>query len=70
MIRINLSVVMAKKRMYSLATISEATGISRTTLTALYYEKSKGVQFDTIEKVCKYLDIEIGELIEIMPEAS
>lgn len=70
MIRINLSVVMAKKRIYSLAPISEATGISRTTLTALYYEKSKGVQFDTIEKVCKYLDIEIGELIEIMPEAS
>ncbi|OMD08409.1 helix-turn-helix domain-containing protein [Paenibacillus odorifer] len=70
MLRINLAVVMAKKRIYSLAPMSEATGISRTTLTALYYEKGKGVQFETIEKVCKYLDIQVGELIEIMPEAS
>jgi putative transcriptional regulator len=70
MLRINLAVVMAKKRIYSLAPMSEATGISRTTLTALYYEKGKGVQFETIEKVCKYLNIQVGELIEIMPEAS
>lgn len=70
MIRINLAVVMAKKRIYSLTPISEATGISRTTLTALYYEKGKGVQFDTIEKICNYLNIQVGELIEIASEAS
>jgi putative transcriptional regulator len=64
MIQINLSVVMAKKRMHSLKELHKLTGISRTTLTALYYEKGKGVQFDTLDALCEALDVPVGELIE------
>jgi putative transcriptional regulator len=70
MVRVNLAVVMAKKRMHSLKDLAEKTGISRTTLTALYYEKGKGVQFDTIDKLCHYLEVDVGELIEREQEAS
>ncbi|MFD1126645.1 helix-turn-helix domain-containing protein [Paenibacillus provencensis] len=64
MVRVNLAVVMAKKRMHSLKEVAAETGISRTTLTALYYEKGKGVQFDTIDKLCGYFNVEVGELLE------
>lgn len=70
MINVNLAVIMAKKRMYSLRELHEKTGLSRTTLTALYYEKGKGVQFETLDLLCEALNVEVGELIDRAPTAS
>lgn len=64
MIQINLSVVMAKKRIKSIKELSEKTKISRTTLHALYHEKGKGVQFETLDTLCNELKVPIGDLIE------
>ena len=63
MIRTNLAVMMAKRKCRNLAKISADTRISRTTLTNLYYDKSKGIQFETLDKLCKYLDCDIKDLI-------
>ncbi|WP_376701716.1 helix-turn-helix domain-containing protein [Cohnella xylanilytica] len=41
------------------------TGVSKATLRALYYGKGKGVQFETLERVCEALDVEVGDIIEI-----
>lgn len=43
--------------------ISEATGISRTTLCALNWDKGKGVQFNTLDKLCQYFNCNISDLL-------
>lgn len=65
MIKIKLAEFMAKRKCRNINKISAETGISRTTLTNLYYDKSTGIQFDTLEKLCEYFSCRIGDLIEI-----
>lgn len=43
--------------------IHEATGISRTTISNLYNENSKGIQFDTLDKLCNFFNCDVGELL-------
>jgi len=48
--------------------VSKKTGINKNTLSSLYNEKVSGIRFDTLEKLCKFLDCSIGELIEYVPD--
>lgn len=58
------------ERLLSIAEVAEASGISRSTLTAIYYRKTKGIQFETIEKLCDYLKLPMNELFEYEPNKS
>ena len=58
------------ERLLSITDVSKATGMSRTALTAIYYRKNKGVQFETIEKLCDYLQLPMSELFEYEPPKS
>lgn len=58
----NLSVIMAKK-LWGVGVISENTGISRTTITNLKYQRSKGIQFDTLYKLCDFLGCTPNDLL-------
>lgn len=69
MIRVKLAELMAKKKCRTLQKINAETGISRSTLTALYYEKSGGIQFSTLESLCEFFQCNIGDLIEITDDA-
>lgn len=62
MIYCNLSGLMAEKRI-NISTLSKETGISRTTLTSLYYNYHKGIQVDTINTLCQYFDISTDKLL-------
>lgn len=45
--------------------LSRATGISRPTLYRYYYgEKVKGIQFDTLDALCKHFGMSIQDVIE------
>lgn len=62
MIFCNLKVLLAQKNI-SISKMSSETGISRTTLTALSSNKSGGIQFDTMNTICSYLNILPNDLI-------
>ena len=47
--------------------IHSETGISRNTLTSLGTGKSKGIQFDTLDKLCKSLNCSVSELLKTVP---
>lgn len=66
MILCNLPEILGKRRL-KIAKVAADTGISRTTLTSLYYDSGKGVQFETINSLCIYLNIGIGELFTTLP---
>lgn len=45
--------------------LSNATGISRPTLYRYYYgEKAKGIQFDTLDALCKHFNMPVQDVIE------
>ena len=63
----NLSLILGMKRL-RVSDIHAGTGISRTTLSDLYYQRSSNVQLETLQKICDYLQIPLSELIEYVPE--
>lgn len=65
MIKINLAVKMAERKI-KINELCKRSGISRPTLTSLYYERSKGITFDTLERLCRALDVPIEEIITIV----
>lgn len=65
MLKNNLSAIMGAKRIkiYELEKIS---GISRSTITRLYYNQTNTVSFNTIENICKALNCTPGDLFEVI----
>lgn len=62
MIYCNLSGLIAEKKS-NISTVARDTGISRTTLTSLYYNDFKGIQMDTLNTLCKYFCVETNRLL-------
>lgn len=54
MIKCNLAVLLAERGL-KITKVSNDTGISRTTLTSLMNNYSSGIQFDTLNTLCNYL---------------
>ena len=59
----NFRVILAKQRKKVLD-VYEATGISKSTLTALYYERAKNPSLDTLKKVSSYLGVTLDEFLD------
>ena len=66
-IRVNLNIVMAQRRM-SLNELSERVGITLSNLSILKNEKARGVRFDTLNKICKALNCQPGDILEYIPD--
>lgn len=67
MIRINLDVMMAKRKM-SLTELAEKVGITMANLSVLKTEKARAIRFSTLEAICKALDCQPGDILEYIPE--
>lgn len=55
------------ERLISISEVSKETGISRNTLTSFYYRKNKMIKYETLTKICDFLQIQLSELIEYQP---
>lgn len=62
----NLPALLAERRL-TLSRVSADTGLSRTTLTALTNGSAKGVQFETLNALCQYLNAAPGDLFLYRP---
>ncbi|HEK9098241.1 TPA: helix-turn-helix transcriptional regulator [Streptococcus equi subsp. zooepidemicus] len=60
----NLRIILAKQRK-KISDVHRATGISKTTLTGLYYERTKNPETETLLKVANYLGVTIDELLTV-----
>ncbi|MCF9046572.1 helix-turn-helix domain-containing protein [Acinetobacter nectaris] len=61
MIICKLPILLAERKM-RVADLIRGTGINKTTLHKLYNEELTRIDFDTIDRICDYLDIQVGEL--------
>ena len=62
-IRINLDVVLAKKKM-SVTQLSENVGISMANISILKNGKAKAIRFTTLDKICEVLECQPGDILE------
>ena len=63
MIRNKFSAILGEK-LLRISKVSKDTGISRTTLTSLYYRRCQGVTLEVLDKLSCYLNCDIGDLFE------
>jgi len=61
-IRVKLAVMMAERNVKS-KDLAEHIGITESNLSLLKQGKVKGVRFETLEKICDYLDCEPGDIL-------
>lgn len=66
MIITNLAMLLAQRQM-KITRVASDTGISRTTLTALSKNNSKGVQLETMDTLCQYLSVSPADFFEYLP---
>lgn len=60
----NMRVILAKRR-EKISEIAKATGISKSTLTDLFYERSESPKLNTIIKLTQYLGVSIDEFFNV-----
>ena len=63
----HLPTLLAERRL-KVADAVRATGISKTTLHKIYNDQSSRIDFDTIDKLCEYLEVGVGDIFEHVDE--
>ncbi|MBQ4194195.1 MAG: helix-turn-helix transcriptional regulator [Clostridia bacterium] len=63
MIIVNLDVMLAKRKM-SLTELSERVGITQANLSILKNGRARAVRFDTLDKICRVLGCQPGDILE------
>ncbi|MGI2040454.1 helix-turn-helix domain-containing protein [Shewanella frigidimarina] len=64
MIKCHFSRIIGDKKL-KVSEVARDTGINKNTLHRLYNETATRIELEMIETLCRYLDVEIGELLEI-----
>ncbi|WP_387464465.1 helix-turn-helix domain-containing protein [Photorhabdus sp. RM323S] len=59
---VNLDIILAKNKMTSRA-LAEKIGITEQNLSILKNGKARGIRFNTLEKICKVLDCQPGDIL-------
>ncbi len=59
----HLSEIMGRKRLNQ-RDVVRGTGLAINTVAGLYKDTSKRVDFETMDKLCTFLEVEVGELFE------
>ncbi|MGI1690045.1 helix-turn-helix domain-containing protein [Thermoanaerobacter uzonensis] len=67
MIEWRLHIKMAEKR-WRIADLAKASGVSRETIRKLYNGKAIGVEMETLNRLCKALECQPGDLMVYVPD--
>lgn len=63
---INIDVMLAKRKM-SVTELSEKVGITMANISILKNGKTKAIKVDTLNKICRALDCQPGDILEYVP---
>lgn len=66
-IRVNVDVMLAKRKM-SVTELSERVGITMANISILKNGKAKAIRLDTLDKICRALNCQPGDILEYVPE--
>ena len=68
MIKCHLSTLLGAKKL-KIADVVRETGVNRSTVNRLFHETNNRIDFETLEKICLYLECTVGELLEVQVES-
>lgn len=68
MIKVKLSEMMGKHKIKSFSQLEKETGITRKTLTKLYDGEGKGIEYVTLNALCRRFSCQPDDLLEYVPE--
>ena len=66
MIRIKISELLGKHKMTQKA-LATLTGRRPATISKMYYEETKRIEIDQIDKICEVLHCSVSDLLEYLP---
>ncbi len=69
MIKCHLSTIMGEKKL-KISDVAKNADINRGTITRLYKETFTRLDADVLEKLCLYLECNVGDLLEYIDEKS
>ena len=69
MIRLKLSALMGERKL-RISDVMRDTGISRNALTRIYREEVDRLDLEILEKLCRYLDVEISDMLQLEDDDS
>lgn len=64
---VNIDVMLARRKM-SVTELSERLGITMANVSILKNGKAKAVKVETLNKLCRILDCQPGDLLEYVPD--
>jgi len=67
MIKNNLSKLMGEKRI-RISEMQRLTGLSESTIRRVYYDTTKNISYETINKLCWALECNTQDLLEYIPD--
>ena len=67
MIKNRLSIILGEQRI-RISELARMTGISQNALNKIYHNKTKGIDFDTLNKICNALGRNTQEIFEFVPD--
>ena len=68
MIIINIDVMLAKRKM-SVTELSEKVGITMANISILKNGKAKAIKIETLDKICKALQCQPGDILEFKEDS-
>lgn len=60
-------ILLAEKKL-RVSDVVRATGMSKTTLHKLYNDESSRIDFNTMDQLCKFLEVQVGDIFVYEPE--
>ena len=63
MIKCHLSKLLGERRL-KVAGVAREIGVHRNAVTLLYHEKAKVIDLDVLDKLCKYLNCTVSDILE------
>lgn len=63
MIVVNIDVMLARRKM-SVTELSEKVGITLANISVLKNQKAKAIKIETLDKICKALQCQPGDILE------
>lgn len=52
------------ERKLKIADVARAINVHRNTITLLYYEKAKRIDFEVLDKLCKFFNCKVEDILE------